>query len=288
MVASVIPPNANTPSVPGWDCWKNGDVLFEAALRMNGSQEQLRSQVLDIFEKRKQANPRYSLRAFARQLGTDASYLSKVLSGKRAFTGTIAMQVTENLGLALPNDGAAYRDSFRTISLDSFKLISDWYHFAIFELVIVKGEWNPRTVSRRLGISTVEAMDALGRLQRLGLIKRTNGGYTRLRQGITTTKYPGTHEAFRNLQRQILNQALNALDTVAVEERDQTSMTLAVSKQDLPAAKKELMRMRRRFCQKFQKTGDGDAVYTLSLSFFPVTRDESSGSVPSHSREVPT
>ena len=72
---------ANTPPVPP----------FTPDLRMYLQQEFLR---------RCRTNPRYSLRAFARALKLESSYLSKILQGKREVTTRLVSRVQEPLKLS--------------------------------------------------------------------------------------------------------------------------------------------------------------------------------------------
>jgi transcriptional regulator with XRE-family HTH domain len=46
-------------------------------------------------------NPRYSMRAFARTLGLESSYLSKILRGKRPVTERLIQKCSDPLGLNL-------------------------------------------------------------------------------------------------------------------------------------------------------------------------------------------
>lgn len=51
------------------------------------------------FERRRIRNPHYSLRAYARDLGTSPSRLSEALNGKRGISIELAQQLIEKLGL---------------------------------------------------------------------------------------------------------------------------------------------------------------------------------------------
>jgi transcriptional regulator with XRE-family HTH domain len=50
--------------------------------------------------KRKQKNPRYSLRAYARFLGLDPSTLSRILAGKQPPSITVVRKLLRKLGLS--------------------------------------------------------------------------------------------------------------------------------------------------------------------------------------------
>ena len=57
--------------------------------------------------RRRERNPRYSLRAFARTLGTHHSTLSRILDGRRRLTPRAVRRLGPRLGLAPPEVAAA-------------------------------------------------------------------------------------------------------------------------------------------------------------------------------------
>lgn len=228
------------------------------------------------FQRRKTSNSKYSLRAFAKFLELDPSYLSKLLKGKRPLSSAIEKHCSKLLGWSLePNLAETLtrlKDSYSTLDLDAFLLISEWYHYAIFELIKIKStQWNADSVASALSISKEQAQDALTRLQRLGLIRKSGLSFNRTHKGVTTLGNKFTTTAFRALQKEILNRAISAMENIPMEMRDQTSMTLAIPSQQIPKAKKMLTRFRRQFCSSMQNAGNLDSVYHLSLSFYPVS-----------------
>ena len=227
-------------------------------------------------------NSSYSLRAFSKFLKTDASYLSKILAGKRKLTPPIIKRLGLQLGLR-PNDLNIFNSSAETILVttsfqqladDSFQLISDWYHYAILELISVKNfSLEPQTIAKSLGIKVIEANDALERLHRLGMISKNKKG-----QIITTPKNHTTvgtahkSEALRKLQKQILTMAITALDETPIEERDQSAMTMAIDTRLIPEAKEKIKTFRRDLCAFLESGSKKDRVYHLSLSLYPISK----------------
>lgn len=55
--------------------------------------------LITIFDERKEKNPRYSLRAFARSLGVSSGQLSEILSGKRPLSHKLARRISIALAL---------------------------------------------------------------------------------------------------------------------------------------------------------------------------------------------
>jgi len=106
-------------------------------------------------------NPKYSLRAFARALNINVSQLSRIFKGEKSISYEKALKVAEILALGrkekeyfcnLVNLSSAKsqeakglieerlkeihpKSQFYTLELDAFRVISDWYHYAILEMI---------------------------------------------------------------------------------------------------------------------------------------------------------
>jgi uncharacterized protein (TIGR02147 family) len=239
-------------------------------------------------------NPQYSLRSFAKSLNVSPSALSSMLSGKR----TITKKSKEKLGLALglsladvekyksadfgvsaesANSAILNNLKIQQLTLDSFALISDWYHYAILELMKVKDFTSDTTwVSKTLGISKSEANIAIERLLRLGLIEldkkgqwkdRSEGYSSNINQNLTSA-------GSKKLQKKILEQSITALEELPTSERNHTSMTFAMNPDLLPEAMQEIARFRRKFCTQLEQKAKPERVYQLSISLFPVSNTQ--------------
>lgn len=55
--------------------------------------------LIAAFQERKEKNPRYSLRAFARSLGVSSGQLSEILSGKRPLSHKLARRISTSMSL---------------------------------------------------------------------------------------------------------------------------------------------------------------------------------------------
>src|SRR3989344_4964128 len=125
------------------------------------------------FRRRQDRNPNFSMRSFAKWLEVSPAQLSQVLSGKRPLSFRLAAKIGTRLGFAgqeriefmekaskaLSHEKSiSANQPLHRIKEDEFKLISEWYHFAILGLSSVPGaKSDPRWIARRLGISLNEA-----------------------------------------------------------------------------------------------------------------------------------
>jgi len=224
-----------------------------------------------VYSRRRARNPAYSLRAFSRQIGVASGALSEIFSGRRALTLKTTQRIAQRLGLnaleigEIPDRSAAA--GHRPLGEDVFALIADWYHYAILSLLQTPLRSHSSVfLARRLGISPVQARSAVERMLRIGLLKRERG---RLKPtGSFTTSQDVPSSAIRRFHRQVLARAASALDTVSVQERDISCVTLAVDRSRLLEAKRRIVEFRRSLADLLE-SGRPTEVYHLSISLFP-------------------
>lgn len=256
----------------------------EVEQKLNIGQKDFRSFLQETLVNRCKANPAYSLRAFAKQIHLEPSFLSKILSGKRRSTPSVIKKISNRLNLSpeetqkfltpltqLPETTAP---QYQNLAMDHFKMIADWYHYAILELISVKSfQSDAAWIAKKLGLKKIEVQAALERLERLEMIcKNKRGEYVNTSGNNTTVGNEFTAIAFRKLQKQILLQAIDALENVPLEERDQSSMTMSIDPALIPEAKARIKNFRRELCTFLQENNrPKKEVYQLSVSLFPVS-----------------
>lgn len=229
-----------------------------------------------------QKNPRYSQRAFARFLSVDHSTLAKLLNGKRPLGKKAVVRLGTKLGmspleiegyLSTQTPAETEPDKYQQLADDTFQIIADWQHFAILELMRVQGfNGQPKWIGARLGISVAEVNEALIRLERAKMIKKSQKKWFLMTDRKLTSLNPGTTSlAHRRLQRQILEKAITALEETAIELRNQSSVTMAISTTLLPEAVKRIATFRRDLAQFLSRSKSCDEVYLLNVSLFPIT-----------------
>lgn len=236
------------------------------------------------YQKRCHKNDRYSLRAFARDLGMSAPRLSQLLSRKRPPSPGQVLKVSQSLGLnqretqRLLSSGLGNHQlaAFQELPLDQYRLMADWHHSAILCLLETNSKSeikDEKFIARRLGISGVLVNDSLERLTRLKLIQKDDNGYiATLKNLATPTDLPST--ALKTFHSQMIRKALESLDSDTGVDRDITGITMAIDKSKLPAAKQMIKEFRRQLCG-FLESGDANEVYHLNLQLFPLTKTKS-------------
>jgi transcriptional regulator with XRE-family HTH domain len=236
------------------------------------------------FMSRCKKNPKYSLRAFANLLNKDSSTLSQILAGKRRVSKKLAEKICDKLNPSPNQRDAVLKNfnlkdgqsqdppSYQQIMLDAFTIISDWYHYAILELTFTEGfQNNCNWIGRKLNIPAVEVKAAIERLKRLGLLDETKGKLTKTKKFITNYDVGVTSPALKELQREILKMALDSIDNIPQEEKDLTSMTMAIDVSKIDEARRLITKFRRNLCQ-FLEDGKRTRVYHLGVQLYPVSK----------------
>lgn len=246
----------------------------------------------DELARRTQANPRYSQRAFARDLGLSPGEVSEVLRGVRKLSLRSVLRIAKSLSLneaetrhlgylvqwerasgvdkeVLP--GPARRQS---LSTTMFNLVSDWYCFAILNLADCEGfRWNVKWIAKRLSISAAEVAAGLDRLEQVGLVERKNGRYSVCRDYVLSPDGIPS-EAIRNFHRQILQKASRALDLQKISEREISGVGFAVDPKSLPAIKKEISSFLDGMVAKYGRGRHLKEVYQCEVALFRLSEPE--------------
>jgi len=261
---------------------------------MQEAQQDYRHWLKAELERRQRINPRYSLRSFAQNLELSPSFLSKVLNGKKNLSIESAFDVSEKLQLSntekklfcqwvakhsigdiiseitSDNSENTELDHAVNLELESFQVISDWYHFAIRELTETKGfKEDPNWIAQRLGISPKEAREGFARLIKLKLIDKKRGRYKKTAELMATPS--GTpSQALRNHHSQMIHKANEALNTQSVLERSITGITIPTHPEKIEMVRDEIMKFRRRMAELLD-TKNPSEVYQLNIQLFRLT-----------------
>jgi uncharacterized protein (TIGR02147 family) len=239
--------------------------------------------LLQELTSRKSRNQSYSIRAFARDLNVSVTALSEVLSGKRDLSRKNALKVADRLCLSpeitrrlLREIRKTARDEleindYQSLQEDTFRILSDWYYFAILNLSLIKSNRaTPKWIGQRLGISVLEARSGLLLLRRLGFLKIEEGKL--VRTSLPLFFNPSTMPtALKKFQHQILNRAHLSIDNDPVDDRYVTSFVLPVDKTKLAPAKKAALNFQKKLMQLLEE-GEATEVYAMSFQLFPLTR----------------
>ncbi|NUM58712.1 MAG: TIGR02147 family protein [Bdellovibrionaceae bacterium] len=234
------------------------------------------------FTERCKRNPRYSLRAFSKYLCIDPSSLSQILSGKRPLSKKNVQNICQKL-LATPKDLQSFGlmtleqvtdPNYIQLTQDNFAVISEWYHYAILELTYISGfKTDTKWISKKLSITTEEAKSAVERLKRLGLVLEENGTLVKSSKFLTNHSNANTSTAHKEFQKQVIEKALLAVDECSAEDKDITSMTMAIDISKLDKARELTRKYRREMCALLEN-GEQTQVYNLGIQLYPISKKQ--------------
>lgn len=244
---------------------------------------------------RRKRAPEFSLRDFASALGMSSGALSELLSGKRKMGPRLAARLAERMELSPEARDRFLRDArdarwsaggvqrqgamstnigdadFLTLTEDQFRVVADWEHYAILSLIKTNNfRSDPHWIAMRLGLTVQEILAALQRLIRMGLLARDNGKLCRTSPRVTTTRdVPSA--AVRTGHRQTLEQAIGCIDSVSVDFRDLSGITIPIDPARIPEMKESIREFRRGFMERFS-TGELTEVYNMNIQLVPLTK----------------
>ncbi len=250
-------------------------------------------------DRRQRRSAGYSLRAFARDLAMSPSAISELLNEKVGLSPERARDLANRIKLEEEHHQhfcdlitAKYsrrqsqkqeaelrilsrlRDKNSLLALDQFRLIADWYHFAILELLgITSVPWSIPKVAACLEVPEEDITQALDRLQRLELIQRTDSFYVPTSEK-TKTGDGVSSKAVRLFHRQILEKATVALEEQPIETRDFQSHILAIREQDVPAFRDAITRMTQEIFTRFVHHEGKNTLYAFSTQLFRINKEK--------------
>lgn len=237
--------------------------------------------------KRCAGNSQYSLRAFARDLGTDHSTLSQQLRGRRRLTETAIRQYAAALGtpedrlvgylaFAAEHPASTAPDESlrraRDLTEDALEVLGSLDHFAILELTHLDS-FRPDVnwIARVLGLENDAVNIALQRLVRLGMLVMTAHDRWEDRSGDATTVFErAAYRTVASLSQRVRQRAFEDLaDSPAPLEYSAT--TVSIDRARLPEALARIARFRRELLEWLGEGAAREDLYHLEISFLPLT-----------------
>ena len=258
----------------------------------------LRSEFID----RCKRNPRYSVRAMARNIGISPAFFSQVLSGRRELSEKKGNTIGKSLGwssgqidlfvdlirlskttdserrakllhdLSL-GDAQNRLKKFFGISLKGFTVVSDWYNFAILELLdLSAAQSSPAWIAARLGITKTHVETAICSMLELGLLERA-GSTLKKTKNCNVGEVPSA--AIRKFHSQHLDIAKTAINDQPFEMRHFSGMTMAIESSKYDLAVKKIAAFRK----ELESLLDGpkrDKVYHLGVQLYRLDKEVNS------------
>lgn len=245
-------------------------------------------------EERRRINPRYSLRAFAKDLKISPSRLSDVLARKGHLSIDKARQIAKILNLSplvttdfldvVEADGRGAKsvkisavkriqsrsstERLRTLNVDELSIMSDWRNLAVWTFMTLPHfDGNRHTIAKHFKMNVIEVEDILRRLERLKMVS-INGktGVIGNTQAYVGGTFPSA--VIRDFHKQMSSLGKDAIEKQAFTERHVESAILTIDKAKMGEIEQKIANFCRSLVKEYSDQPDNNSVYGLSLGFF--------------------
>lgn len=256
------------------------------------------------FVRRLDGNPRYSLRAFARDLELSPSRLSESMNQKSGVSLATVEKISVRLKLSKSeraiirnlyllqgkkNRGARdlakknmhiarERSKVKRLDSEKFKVIAEWYHAAILQMTELKhfvpdSHW----ISTALQVSPERTRLAIERLMKLGLLANEGGRWVQSPElMVTESDIPNT--AIRRYHKDMMRKAFRAIDETSIDRRFIQSMTLAIPSDRYRDVCEKIQTLLKEAWELSESSDNGlfekDKLYSINIQFFPLISEE--------------
>ena len=258
-----------------------------------------RKYIQDYYDERRRCSA-FTWREFARNVGfSSAVYLKYVCEGKKNLSVSAAGSVASAMGLggfeheyfvlmvsyAHAKNDRAKREAFeqrcalamahkvRVLGDEEFDYFKSWKNPVIRELAAHMPGAKPRDIARvcKQKISAAEVAETLDFLVKAKLLKKDNSGnYQQTDKAISLGKVDAVPVAAREMQRQMGEFAVEALD-LPLSERDMSGLTMGITRRSYERIKNELAECRRRIMAIVVEDDETEKVYRLNMQLFPMS-----------------
>ncbi len=247
---------------------------------------------------RQKQDSSFSIRRWAKEMGVSHTLLALFLQGKRDIklkhveylTRGVKLTTAEKLYFqALIEFNTAQTEAQKTllqtwlselhpggnkrsIEFSSFRVISDWIHFAIMAICshpVSKPNLDQIENHFKTKVDSRSIKNALNRLIELQLLKKeSDGTYHTLLDGLSSLN-DKTDAGVREYHRQVSDLAKTALEEQDVLEREFQGIALLVPHNKRDLAKQLIRRFRDQFIKSMEiETNQPAEAYQLNLQFF--------------------
>lgn len=248
--------------------------------------------ICESFLHRRRLNPRYSMRAFARDINISASHLSEVLSGKSELSLFKGKAIAKGLKL-LPLQSADFLDlieaktapqkiqrqaainrvrkrqakvNHREFDNDEFANIADPQYLLTWSFMQLPAyDGDSLKITKHLKLNAIEVFQILQRLERLGLVERKGHLWFAIDCQFTVGDRAPS-EALRSYHRAMSLLGRKAIDGQPMNARHLDSLVMPFDCKRFGEVQQRIANFTQSLIDEFGH--NGDAVYGMTLQFF--------------------
>jgi uncharacterized protein (TIGR02147 family) len=256
--------------------------------------------LLHYYEMRKENNPAFSYRVMGDKLGIDASQLNRILHKKQHLPSRcvpLIKELTELKGRSseyfdliyaaskskssskkqdLVQKASALKDVQRIeLHQEQVQFLSEWWNVVVRAILeVTQGASDASYIARHLQpeLSTAQVKKSLDLLLQLGLVERVSSERLKLTENHLTVGGAEKAQAVREFQKQVMQLGAESLWSVPLEERDISTLTLAVDQECTEDIKRMVKEFRRTIQRRVEDVAKPERIMQLNVSYFPVSK----------------
>jgi uncharacterized protein (TIGR02147 family) len=244
----------------------------------------------------------FSYRYVAQRSGVAASLLLAVMRGERRITPAVAKKYAEGMELnareteyllalvdferakthAQKNEAFSQivrlrgQSKIHYIGADQYEYFSHWYHSAIRELISLpffKEDLSWIGDMLQPSISSKLVSQSLKLLERLHLVQRDEQGKLRVTDKAISSEYEVHTLSLRNFSLEMIDRARESLETVPIEKREISGLTMGVSEECIERIKQRIRIFKEEIISMVvDDTNQSKSVYQMNFQFFPLIK----------------
>jgi uncharacterized protein (TIGR02147 family) len=252
----------------------------------------------DFYQEKKEQNPYYSFRIFSDKAGFKSkSFIQHIIKEKKNISPASITKINKVLQLSdkqlsyfkilvafnqaksreIRNHywnklcGFNLRNPMRLLIKKHYEYFTKWYHKTIRELICCIDFNEDYDFLGKLclpAISAREARKSVDLLLKLGLVKKEASRYV-LADKFLTTGDEVQSLAVQNFHHENLRLTANAIDAISRQERDISTVVVALSDEGFGKIKKEIQAFRKRLLEIANEDDTFNAVYHINFHLFP-------------------
>ncbi len=263
-----------------------------------------RQYLRDVYIALKKQQSSFSYRLFSKKAGmASPNFLKRVIDGERSlgaksiekFAVALALNGKETeffRELVLFNQATTAADKnthfnnlgkyrkhrkVRKLDRSMFEYLSHWYYPAIRELVSCEGfREDPVWISRHVfpSITPAQAKKAIKTLVKLGLLQRDDSGALCQGDPLFSTGSEVRSLAIRNFHKQMMQQAMQAQDEIALANREISGTTVALDEAGFKLFKQKIQTLRGELLELSASIKQPRRVIQFNFQAFPLASSE--------------
>lgn len=158
-----------------------------------------------------------------------------------------------------------------------YTLCQDWWHPVVHELLRfldVSEDWGTLAATLRPCITAEQARESVQLLEEIGLVRKDANGFWKPTESVLTFGEGWSSVAVRQFQIHTFAMARQALESVPVEERDVSTLTLSLGENTFREIRSRLALVRQEILSLARSERSPDRVCQMNFALFPLTSRE--------------